>query len=67
MLSPKKPLFIAGLLLSSWSGLLTAETAPDVSVNTLGQVIAARSESDRARDGARHPPRRLIFSSLKRG
>ena len=67
MLSPKKPLFIAGLLLSSWSGLLTAETAPDVSVNTLGQVIAARSESDRARDGARHPAQTLDFFQLEAG
>ncbi len=67
MFYPKKTLFIAGLLLSSWSGLLTAETSPDVSANTLDQVIAARSESDRARDGARHPAQTLDFFQLEAG
>ena len=64
---PKKSLLIAGLILSSWSGLLTAEITPEFSASTLDQVIAARSESDRARDGARRPAQTLSFFQVEPG
>ena len=63
----KKTLLIVGLLFSGWSCLLTAEADPKVLANTLEQVVAARSESDRARDGVRRPVQTLEFFQLKPG
>lgn len=67
MFYPKKSLLIAGLLTISWTGLVTAESTAPVSSNDLDEVIASRSESDRARDGARRPAQTLNFFQVKPG
>ncbi|MBE9539683.1 MAG: class I SAM-dependent methyltransferase [Proteobacteria bacterium] len=63
----QKAMIISGLLLCSWSGLLTAEAVPEDTAGKLGQVIASRSEKDKARDGARHPAETLAFFQLEPG
>jgi predicted methyltransferase len=67
MLDPKKALLISGLLLGSWSALLNAENPAQNSSNSLTQVLEARSEADRARDGARHPAETLSFFQVEPG
>ncbi len=64
---PKKALIIASLVFASWSTVVMAETAADVSPTDLTQVIAARNDEDRARDGARHPQETLAFFQVEPG
>ena len=63
----KKTLKIASLVLAGWSTVVMAEMAADVSPTGLAQVIAARSDEDRARDGARHPEATLAFFQVEPG
>ncbi len=65
MIHPKKILLVSVLAIAGWSGLASAETTPGSSANALQQVIAARSETDRARDGARHPAETLAFFGVE--
>jgi len=65
MFHAKKALFISGLALIACTGLAAAETAagPD----SLENIIAARSDKDRARDAARHPAETLSFFQVSPG
>lgn len=61
----KRALIIGCLALTAHTGLASAETAP--AADGLEQIIAARSESDRARDAARHPAETLSFFRVSPG
>ena len=63
----KKALLISALVFCGWQGLAAAETEPEISGSSLDQLIAARSEQDRARDGARHPVETLAFFQVEAG
>ena len=65
MFHAKKALFISGLALIACTGLATAEAAADP--ESLENIIAARSDEDRARDAARHPAETLSFFQVSPG
>lgn len=64
MLNLRTPLFATALLLTTLAPWTQAESGAN---DTLADVIAARSEDDRARDGARHPQQTLEFFQLAPG
>lgn len=63
----KKTLLASCLIIGSLSNSLLAETSPESNDTSLDQVLAARSDTDRSRDDARHPAKTLDFFQVEPG